>query len=125
MNPPGPRIPNEAAVRDEITDGPVPEFESSPQLSVEGLGLVAPGDVFCHGSDDLILIDIDLGDRPADATLHLFNQRTTIVSKTTAGEMAELVESPFPTFHFSDIVIPADATYHTEPESEQGLPRSP
>jgi hypothetical protein len=124
MNPPGPHIPNEAAVRDEVTDGPVPEFEDSPQVSVDGLGVIAPGDVFYHGRDDLILIDIDLADNPGDATLHMFNQRTTIVAKTTADEMASLVQSNFPTFHFSDILIPADATYHVEPESERGLPRT-
>lgn len=124
MTPPHPRIPNEAAVRDEVTDGPVPEFEPEPQLSVDGIGIIAPGDVFYHGSDDLILIDIDLADRPEEATLHLFNQRTTIVSTTTAAEMASLIQSSFPAFHFSDILIPADATYHVESEPEQGLPRS-
>lgn len=126
MNPPGPRVPNHMAVRESVTDGPIPEFEADPQISVEGVGTMAPGDVLFHGNDDLIVTDIDLGDRPADAQLHLFNQRTTVTNVVNAGELAELITSSHPVFHFPDIVIPADATYHVdEVERERGLPTSP
>lgn len=116
-------MPDHITIRDSVTDGPVPEFDDTPQISLEGVGVVAPGDVVYHGQDSLILTDIDLGENPDDATLYFFNQRTTVTTPTNAGKFAELIRSNHPMFHFEEIVIPADATYHTPSRAEQGLPR--
>lgn len=119
----GPRVPNEANLRDAVTDGPVPEFEAQPQISLDTIGVVAPGDVITHGDDQLIVTDIELGDRPEEATLSLFNQRTTETMERNAGKMADLIARSSPTHHFSEVVIPADATYHVEDdERDRGLP---